>query len=127
MPIYEYQCGACGHQLETIQKFSDAPLTECPACGKLALQKMLSAPAFQFKGSGWYQTDFKGMGKKKPSVGSTTAKDTSTDKPATEGKPAPAKDGLVSREAGRQERPGETKTEAAPAPSAEAAKPKPAA
>ncbi len=88
MPIYEYQCGACGHQLETIQKFSDAPLTECPACGKPALQKMLSAPAFQLKGSGWYQTDFKGMGQKKPSVSSATAKDTSTDKPVTETKTA---------------------------------------
>ena len=111
MPIYEYQCSACSHQLEVIQKFSDAPLTECPACGKLALQKMISAPAFQLKGSGWYQTDFKGMGRKKPSVGSETAKDVAADKPATEGKPA-----------------GETKTEAAPAPGADtSAKPKPAA
>lgn len=66
MPIYEYECNACGHRLEVIQKFSDAPLAECPACGKSALHKLLSAPSFHLKGSGWYQTDFKDGGKKKP-------------------------------------------------------------
>ncbi|MDO9371521.1 MAG: zinc ribbon domain-containing protein [Gammaproteobacteria bacterium] len=65
MPIYEYECTACGHRLEVIQKFSDAPLAECPACGKSALHKLLSAPSFHLKGSGWYQTDFKEGGKKK--------------------------------------------------------------
>lgn len=65
MPIYEYECNACGHCLEVIQKFSDAPLAECPACGKSALHKLLSAPSFHLKGSGWYQTDFKDGGKKK--------------------------------------------------------------
>ena len=64
MPIYEYECTACGHQLEAIQKFSDEPLTECPACGKPALKKMLSVSGFRLKGTGWYETDFKG-GKKK--------------------------------------------------------------
>ena len=65
MPIYEYECTACGHRLEVIQKFSDEPLAECPACGKSALHKLLSAPSFHLKGSGWYQTDFKDGGKKK--------------------------------------------------------------
>jgi putative FmdB family regulatory protein len=60
MPIYEYRCEACGHELEAIQKFSDAPLTDCPTCGKNALKKLISAAGFQLKGSGWYQTDFKG-------------------------------------------------------------------
>jgi putative FmdB family regulatory protein len=64
MPIYEYQCAACGHTLETIQKFSDAPLTDCPACQKAELKKLLSAPAFRLNGAGWYETDFK-TGKKK--------------------------------------------------------------
>ena len=64
MPIYEYQCAACGHALETIQKFSDAPLTDCPACQKAELKKQLSAPAFRLNGAGWYETDFK-TGKKK--------------------------------------------------------------
>lgn len=60
MPIYEYQCTACEHQLEAMQKMSDAPLTDCPECGKPALKKLISAAGFQLKGSGWYVTDFKG-------------------------------------------------------------------
>jgi putative FmdB family regulatory protein len=60
MPIYEYRCSACGHQDEFLQKVSDPAITECPACGKPALQKLLSAAGFQLKGSGWYATDFKG-------------------------------------------------------------------
>jgi putative FmdB family regulatory protein len=64
MPIYEYSCEECGHEMEAMQKISDKVLTECPACGKPALKKMLSAPGFRLKGGGWYETDFKG-GKKK--------------------------------------------------------------
>ena len=56
MPLYEYQCGRCG-RFEIIQKFSDAPLTVCPTCGQ-EVQKLLSAPAIQFKGTGWYITDY---------------------------------------------------------------------
>lgn len=64
MPIYEYRCQACGHELEAIQKLSDAALTDCPSCGGSALKKLISAAGFQLKGSGWYATDFKGAGKK---------------------------------------------------------------
>jgi putative FmdB family regulatory protein len=64
MPIYEYKCSACRHELEAIQKFADTPLVTCPACGKDALTKLVSASGFQLKGSGWYQTDFKGSGAK---------------------------------------------------------------
>lgn len=64
MPIYEYECKVCGHRLEALQKFSDAPLTDCPACGKVELRKLISAAGFQLKGSGWYVTDFKNSGKK---------------------------------------------------------------
>ncbi len=63
MPIYEYQCTACGHQLETIQKISEAPLKKCPQCEKDALQKLISAAGFQLKGTGWYATDFRNKGK----------------------------------------------------------------
>ena len=63
MPIYEYTCTACDHSLETIQKFSDSPLVKCPNCGQETLKKMLSVPSFRLKGTGWYETDFKG-GKK---------------------------------------------------------------
>lgn len=60
MPIYEYRCTSCGHEKEILQKLSDAPLTECPACGKSTLAKLISAAGFHLKGSGWYATDFKG-------------------------------------------------------------------
>ena len=59
MPIYEYRCEACGHELEQMQKISDPPLTDCPACGQSALRKRISAAAFRLKGGGWYETDFK--------------------------------------------------------------------
>lgn len=59
MPIYEYQCSACHHHFDALQKMSDAPLTQCPSCQKPALQKMMSATSFQLKGTGWYATDFK--------------------------------------------------------------------
>lgn len=75
MPIYEYRCKACQHQFDTIQGFSDDPLIECPACHKPELHKLISAPAFQLKGSGWYVTDFKNNNKKASSsenVESTT-------------------------------------------------------
>lgn len=59
MPIYEYECHACGHRLETLQKISEAPLKLCPNCGKPALHKLVSAAQFRLKGKGWYETDFK--------------------------------------------------------------------
>ena len=58
MPLYEYQCDACGARFERIRKFSDPPLEECPQCGKGPVQKLVSSPAFQFKGSGWYITAY---------------------------------------------------------------------
>ena len=64
MPIYEYKCSHCGHQLEAIQKISDDPLLLCPNCDKNGLKKQVTAPSFRLKGSGWYETDFK-TGKKK--------------------------------------------------------------
>ena len=65
MPIYEYQCSACGALHEALQKVSDAPLADCPACGaKGALKKKVSAAAFRLKGGGWYETDFKSGNKK---------------------------------------------------------------
>lgn len=59
MPIYEYQCGSCEHQFETMQRISEAPLTECPECGVDSLKKLISPVAFRLKGGGWYETDFK--------------------------------------------------------------------
>jgi putative FmdB family regulatory protein len=59
MPFYEYQCPHCGHHEEALQKVSDKPLKKCPNCGKNGLRKLMSAPVFRLKGSGWYETDFK--------------------------------------------------------------------
>jgi putative FmdB family regulatory protein len=64
MPIYEYRCGACGHQEDHLQKVSERPLSKCPVCGKKSYKKLLSAAGFQLKGSGWYATDFKAPAKK---------------------------------------------------------------
>ncbi len=64
MPIYEYRCDACGHELEKIQRMSDTPLTDCPDCGESELRRLVSAAGFRLKGGGWYETDFKKDGKR---------------------------------------------------------------
>jgi putative FmdB family regulatory protein len=63
MPIYEYRCESCGHELEALQKMSDPLLTDCPECKNSTLKKALTAAGFRLKGSGWYETDFKGKKK----------------------------------------------------------------
>ena len=65
MPFYEYECPHCGYDEEVLQKITDKPLTKCPSCGKKGLKKLMSAPLFRLKGSGWYETDFKGDQEKK--------------------------------------------------------------
>jgi len=75
MPIYEYECAKCGHHLEVMQKMSDKPLTKCPKCKASKLEKIFSQTAFQFKGSGWYVTDYSSKGK------STETKAEKADKP----------------------------------------------
>ncbi len=72
MPIYEYKCEDCAHELEAIQKMSDAPLVDCPNCEKPALKKLISAAGFRLKGGGWYETDFK-SGKRKNIAGETSS------------------------------------------------------
>ncbi len=88
MPIYEYQCQACQHELEVLQKISDAPLVECPECHKPELRKKVSAAAFRLKGGGWYETDFK-TGNKKNLHGSGEAS-SSSGSPASGGDSKPA-------------------------------------
>ncbi|HLF98201.1 MAG TPA: zinc ribbon domain-containing protein [Methylococcaceae bacterium] len=68
MPIYEYVCKHCQHELEALQKISDPPLKDCPQCGQAELQKKISAAGFRLKGGGWYETDFKGSGDKKKNL-----------------------------------------------------------
>ena len=68
MPIYEYRCSKCGHELESLQKITEPVLTVCPACGAEALTKLMSAAGFQLKGSGWYATDFRSGNAGKPAA-----------------------------------------------------------
>ena len=100
MPLYEYECGACGHRFEIIQKFSDGPPDACPKCGKGPLQRLLSSPAIQFKGTGWYVTDYAGKGK-------------SSDSNKSDAKPAAKSDASSSTSADSG---GDTKKSDAPAP-----------
>lgn len=72
MPIYEYECRECGHVFDALQKISDAPLADCPDCGKPELRKLLSAPNFRLKGGGWYETDFKDKNKRNLAGGDTS-------------------------------------------------------
>ncbi len=82
MPIYEYRCEACQHELEALQKISDEPLQICPKCGAPSLRKQVSAAGFRLKGGGWYETDFK-SGSKKNVAGDTASSASPTACPAT--------------------------------------------
>ena len=94
MPFYEYQCSACGHHHEELQKVTDRPMRKCPACGRATLRRLVSAPVFRLKGSGWYETDFKADKEAKRNL-------------AGEREPPSGKD--------KEEKPKEEKTEAKPA------------
>ncbi|HKV97297.1 MAG TPA: zinc ribbon domain-containing protein [Gammaproteobacteria bacterium] len=108
MPIYEYQCRACGHHLEALQKISEPALTQCPNCDKPALRKLVSAAGFRLKGKGWYETDFKSAhrhnvldggdkpaadkAEKKPAeIAAAKTDKTKADKPKSDKKPATRK------------------------------------
>jgi putative FmdB family regulatory protein len=124
MPIYEYRCAECGHELDVLQKISDAPLRKCPECGKSKLKRLMSAPSFRLKGSGWYETDFKSDAEKKrnlveaadrgaeksDSAGEAAAKTTETKTGAAEAKPATAANGGTAE----QKKPAVKKPAAAP-------------
>ncbi len=108
MPFYEYQCGACGHHVEVLQKISDGPLKKCPNCGKQKLQRLISAPVFRLKGSGWYETDFKSDNESKRNLAGQADK---------ESKDATAVDATVKPP---EAKPAETKEAAKPAEKAPA-------
>jgi putative FmdB family regulatory protein len=111
MPLYEYECDACGHRFELIQKLSDPPPDKCPECGRPKLHKVQSAPAFQFKGSGWYVTDYarkdSGRSAKSDGAGADASKD-SKDKSAKD-KPAEK-----TEKAASSEKPADKSTSAKP-------------
>lgn len=100
MPIYAYRCAACGHAKDVLQRISDLPLTDCPACGAARFEKQVTAAGFQLKGSGWYATDFKNGSRPKAGAATDAKPDAGSDgkseakseaKPATDAAaPAPA-------------------------------------
>jgi putative FmdB family regulatory protein len=96
VPLYEYQCRACDHRFEVIQKFSDAPVKKCPKCGKSGkVERLVSSPAIQFKGTGWYITDYARKSAPSDTGAKTETKDgtdksDSKDAPAEKTSPAPA-------------------------------------
>ena len=94
MPLYEYECDACRQRFELIQKFSDAPVETCSKCGKGPVRRLLSSPAIQFKGSGWYITDYAQKGKSDPSGAgektSSTSPSTKSEKSDSKGETASA-------------------------------------
>lgn len=98
MPIYEYRCQSCNHELEALQKMHDAELRDCPHCGQPQLQKLISAAAFRLKGSGWYETDFKSSSNQKnvaksetdSSASSTSCSDSSSSNSSCASCPAAA-------------------------------------
>ncbi|KGM54639.1 regulatory protein, FmdB family [Lysobacter daejeonensis GH1-9] len=92
MPIYAFECAACGHSFDRLQKMSDADPTDCPSCGAPQVRRQLTAPQFRLAGGGWYETDFKKDGDKKRNLageGSSGAPKAGDSKPA-EAKPAAA-------------------------------------
>ena len=91
MPIYEYQCTECGHDLEKLQKLGDPPLTDCPVCHKPALQKRVSAAGFRLKGGGWYETDFKSKNQKNIAKTDTAAKPAASSDAGAESSPGQSK------------------------------------
>ncbi|HVJ04197.1 MAG TPA: zinc ribbon domain-containing protein [Candidatus Saccharimonadales bacterium] len=93
MPLYEYKCSNCAHRFERIVKFSDAPLTTCPKCHKETIEQLISAPAIQFKGSGWYVSDYggkngSGLSGSNASEGSSESAPASKDSGSSEGSTA---------------------------------------
>lgn len=89
MPIYAFQCQACGHDFDRLQKLSDPDPEACPACGEARVKRKITAPAFRLAGSGWYETDFKKDGDSRRNLADKGEKDAKAEKPAATEKPKP--------------------------------------
>jgi len=113
MPFYEYECPSCGYRDEVLQKINDKPLKKCPTCGKNGLRKLMSAPVFRLKGSGWYETDFKGDKENKRNLAGADKEEGKS-----ESKPEAKPDAKADTKADTK-----PETAKADAPKAEAAKP----
>lgn len=115
MPLYEYECNACAHRFEVIQKYSDAPIDICPKCGG-AVSKLFSSPAIQFKGSGFYLTDYGRGGKS--DIGTETAK-AAKEASGASGTAGETKPSETKAAETKTETKAETKTETKPAAKAD--------
>ena len=91
MPFYEYECPHCGYHDEVLQKITDKPLAKCPSCGKKGLKKLMSAPVFRLKGSGWYETDFKSDKENKRNLAGAEKEEAQVESKAETAKPEAAK------------------------------------
>ena len=91
MPIYAFECAACGHHFDRLQKLSDADPAQCPACGESQVRRQLTAPQFRLAGGGWYETDFKKDGDKKRNLAGDGGSSSGGGGKATESKPADSK------------------------------------
>ena len=127
MPFYEYECPHCGYDEEVLQKINDKPLTKCPSCGKKGLKKLMSAPVFRLKGSGWYETDFKGDKENKRNLAGADKEE-----PKAEAKPeakadakSDAKPEAAKAEKSETPKPVEKASKSASKPAAKRARPKP--
>lgn len=103
MPFYEYECQNCKFYTELMQKITDPPLTKCPSCGKKAMQKLISAPVFRLKGSGWYETDFKSDNESKRNLAGAEKEETKSEASADSA-------------SGKSESKADAKTESKPTP-----------
>jgi putative FmdB family regulatory protein len=136
MPFYEYECPHCGYDEEVLQKINDKPLTKCPSCGKKGLRKLMSAPVFRLKGSGWYETDFKGDKENKRNLAGADKEEAKTEPKAdakadaktdakAEAKPDTAKSEKAEKaEKAETSKPAEKASRSASKPAAKRAKPK---
>ena len=131
MPFYEYDCLHCGYDEEVLQKITDKPLTKCPSCGKKGLKKLMSAPVFRLKGSGWYETDFKSDKENKRNLAGAEKEEAKAETKAeakTDAKPETAKAPAAKDEGAKSEAKPDAKADAKPetkTEKADAAKPAP--
>jgi len=126
MPFYEYECPHCGYDEEVLQKINDKPLTKCPSCGKKGLKKLMSAPVFRLKGSGWYETDFKGDKENKRNLAGADKEESKSEAKAetkVEAK-TDAKPDAPKAEKAEAPKPVEKASKSASKPAAKRAKPK---
>ena len=120
MPLYEYECTACGHRFELIQKFADAAIEQCPSCGELKVKKLLSSPAIQFKGTGWYITDYA----KKSEGAKESAKESGESKESAKESGKDSKESRESRESSKESKESKKQSTESKSPTTSTATPK---